>query len=70
MARMKVNKEVGMFIAHNGWVVVRHLELETDTWRYLGGEGVHLSAVGIDLWSLGLQDGIQRAVLVWWRAQV
>lgn len=34
-ARSKVNKEVGRFIARNGGVVVRHFELEIDTWRYL-----------------------------------
>lgn len=37
---------------------------------YLRGDGVHFNAVGIDLWSWGLQDGIERAVLVWRRAQV
>lgn len=69
-ARIKINKEVGRFFTRNGGFVVRHRELEVDTWRYLRGDGVHLNAVGIDLWSLGLQDGIQRAVRVWRQAQV
>lgn len=69
-ARIKVNKEVGRFIARNGGVVVRHAELEIDTWLYLRGDRVHLNGVGIHSWSLGLQEGIQRAVLVWWWAQV
>lgn len=64
-ARIKVNKEVGRFIVRNGGFVVRHRELEVDTWRYLRSDGVHLNAVGIDLWSLGLQDGVQRAVRFW-----
>lgn len=64
-ARIKLNKEVGRFVCRNGGLVVRHLELEVDTWRYLRDDGVHLNAVGIDLWALGLQDGIQRALRVW-----
>lgn len=55
-ARVKVTKEVGRFIARNGGVVVRHREQEVDTWRYLRSDGVHLNAVGMDLWSLCLQD--------------
>lgn len=50
-ARIKVNKEVGRFIARNGGVVVRHAELEVDTGLYIRGDGLHLIAVGIDLWS-------------------
>ncbi|CAI9602129.1 unnamed protein product, partial [Staurois parvus] len=61
-ARIKVNREVGRFFSHHGGLVVWHLELEVDTWRYLRCDGVHLNAVGTDLWSLDLQDGIQRAV--------
>lgn len=64
-ARVKVTKEVGRFIARNGGVVVRHRDLEVDTWHYLRSDGVHLNAVGMDLWSLGLQDGIQRALHFW-----
>lgn len=59
MARIKVNKEVSMFIACNSGAVVRYLELKINIWRYLRGDGVHINAVGIDLWALGLQDGIQ-----------
>ena len=64
-ARVKVNKEVGRFFVRNGGLVVRHRELEVDTWRYLRRDGGHLNEVGIDLWALGLQEGIQRALRVW-----
>ena len=64
-ARRKVNCDVGRFMARNGGLVARHLDLEEDTWRYLRGDGVHLNAVGIVLWFLGLQDGIERALRVW-----
>ncbi|CAI9572705.1 unnamed protein product, partial [Staurois parvus] len=47
-ARIKVNREVGRFFSHHGGLVVRHLELEVDTWRYLRCDGVHLNAVGTD----------------------
>lgn len=69
-SRIKVNKEVGKFISRNGGIVIRHWELEVDTWMYLRGDGVHLNPVGIDLWALGLEDGIRRALLVWLQAQV
>lgn len=64
-ARKKVNRDVSRFVVKNGGLAIRHLELEVDTWRYLRGDGVHLHAVGIDMWTLGLQDGIQRALRVW-----
>ena len=64
-ARRKINRDVGRFMARNGGLVVRHMELEEETWGYLRGDGVHLTSVGIDMWFLGLQDGIQRAIRVW-----
>lgn len=64
-ARVKVNKEVSRFVMRNGGVTIRHRELEVDTWRYLRSDGVHLTEVGTDLWALGLQDGVQRALRVW-----
>lgn len=69
-ARVKVNKEVGRFIVRNGGLVIRHLEMESDTWKFLKGDRVHLTAVGTDLWFLGLEDGLQRAFHVWRGAQV
>ncbi|XP_073466908.1 uncharacterized protein [Aquarana catesbeiana] len=64
-ARVKVNKEVSKFVMRNGGVTIRHRELEVDTWRYLRSDGVHLNDVGTDLWALGLQEGVQRALRVW-----
>lgn len=61
--RIKVNKEMGRFIVRNGGIVVRHRELKVETYWYLRGDGVHLNAVGIDLWCLGLEDGVQWALL-------
>ncbi|CAI9539450.1 unnamed protein product, partial [Staurois parvus] len=40
-AQIMVNREVGRFFSHHGGLVVRHLELEADTWRYLRCDGVH-----------------------------
>lgn len=64
-ARREINREVSKFMVKNGGLAIRHLELEFETWRYLRRDGVHLNDVGIDLWALGLQDGIQRAIWVW-----
>lgn len=63
-ARVKANKEIGRFVLRNGGLVTRHLDLETDTWRFLRGDGVHLNSVDTDLWFLGLDDGLQRALRV------
>lgn len=65
-----MNKKVGRFIVRNGGLVIRHLDLETDTWQFLRGDGVHLNAVGTDLWLLGLEDGLQQAFRVWRGTQV
>ncbi|XP_040183677.1 uncharacterized protein LOC120916805 [Rana temporaria] len=64
-ARVKVNKEVGRFVVRNGGLVVRHRELEEETWRFLRSDGVHLNPIGIDLWALGLEEGVRRALSVW-----
>ncbi|XP_040216656.1 uncharacterized protein LOC120946033 [Rana temporaria] len=69
-ARIKVNREVGRFVVQQGGIAVRHSDLEVETWRYLRGDGVHLNPIGIDLWALGLEEGVRRAFLVWRRAQV
>ncbi|XP_077319008.1 uncharacterized protein LOC143974648 [Lithobates pipiens] len=63
--RIRVNKVVGRFVVKNGGLVIRHRELESNVGLYLRRDGVHLTDVGIDLWSLGLQGGIQTALRVW-----
>ncbi|CAJ0940127.1 unnamed protein product [Ranitomeya imitator] len=63
-ARIKVNRAVAKFVVKNGGLFVRHLELEQGGVDFLLGDGVHLNAVGTDLWSLDLQNGIERAIAV------
>lgn len=60
-ARVKVNKEVGHFVKWNGGVVVRHCDFEECPDEFLWGDGVHLNNIGIDLWSLNLQGGLETA---------
>lgn len=69
-ARIKINKEMRRFVMCNGGFVVRHHDLKVDTWRYLQSYGVHLNAIGTDLWILGIQDGIQKALYLWRGLQV
>lgn len=64
-ARVKVNKAVTKFFVRNRGLAVHHRELEEETCRFLRSDGVHLNAIDLDLWQLGLQDGVQRAVRVW-----
>lgn len=60
----RMNKKVDRFVTHDGGLVNRHLELEVDTQWYIQGD-VHLNAVSTDMWSLGLQEGVQRVLCVW-----
>lgn len=64
-ARIKVNKAAAKFFVRNGGLAVRHRDLEEETWRFLRADGVHLNAIGLDLWQLALQDGVHRAFRVW-----
>lgn len=64
-ARAKLNRAVSRFVARNGGLVVRHKELEEADPELLRSDGVHLNAIGLDLWTLGLQEGIERALEVW-----
>ncbi|CAJ0933156.1 unnamed protein product [Ranitomeya imitator] len=61
-ARIKVNKAVSRFMARNGEVVVRHINLESGTGGYWRLDGVHLNAVGTDMWCLAIQEGIETAL--------
>ena len=61
----RVNKVLGRFVAKHGGLVVRHRELELNVGLYLLMDGVHLTDVDTDLWVLGVQEGIQRALRVW-----
>ncbi|XP_056407256.1 uncharacterized protein LOC130298351 isoform X2 [Hyla sarda] len=64
-ARVKLNKEVGRFVRRNGGIVVRHTDLEGEPWEFLDPDGIHLNDIGMDLWALALQGGIELALRVW-----
>ncbi|XP_044124486.1 uncharacterized protein LOC122919488 [Bufo gargarizans] len=64
-ARAKLNKEVGRFVRRQGGLVVRHQELEAASAQFLRADGVHLNELGIDMWALGIQEGLELALKVW-----
>lgn len=64
-ARIKVNKAIGLFMARNGAVVVRHRALEDGKGAFWGSDGEHLNGVGYDIWNLALQEGIETALRMW-----
>ncbi|XP_066441042.1 uncharacterized protein [Eleutherodactylus coqui] len=68
-ARIKVNREVSRFVVRNGGVAVRHIDLEKGAGNYWRGDGVHLNEIGTDLWLEGIQEGIERALVLWGAAQ-
>lgn len=64
-ARVKINRAMGRFMARNGGIAVRHLDLEAGTGEFWITDGVHLNGVGMDIWSLALQGAIETALRMW-----
>lgn len=64
-ARAKLNRAVGRFVARNGGIVVRHKDLEVVDDSLLLTDGAHLNPIGLDIWMLGLQEGIEQALRLW-----
>lgn len=64
-ARVKLNRSIGQFIARNGGLVIRHRELEEVDPALMHTDGVHLNPIGIDMWTMGIKDGIERALRLW-----
>lgn len=53
-------------MAQNGGIVVRHKDLEVADPAFLRPDGVHLNAIGLNLWNLGTKGSIERALHLWW----
>lgn len=64
-ARAKLNRSIGRFIARNGGIVVRHKDLEIVDDSLFWTDGEHLNFIGLDIWMLGIQEGIERALGLW-----
>lgn len=41
------------------WTCVKHFDLELGQGIFLANDGVLLNAVGMDLWALGIQEGVE-----------
>ncbi|OCT78430.1 hypothetical protein XELAEV_18029527mg [Xenopus laevis] len=63
-SRRKLNQLLSVFIRRSGGVVVRHKDLERAVPGHYRRDGVHLSNVGLDLFNLGLGDGVERAAFL------
>ncbi|KAM8924600.1 uncharacterized protein RCH25_009300 [Pelodytes ibericus] len=60
--RVKFNKQISKFVLGVGGVTIRHRVFETDAAMYFRSDGVHLTEVGLDLFNLALQDGLEQAI--------
>lgn len=60
--RRKVNAQVSKFVRRIGGVVVRHRDLEGNNTDLLRRDGVHLNEIGMDIFNLGLQRGVEQAL--------
>ncbi|XP_041439528.1 uncharacterized protein LOC121400458 isoform X2 [Xenopus laevis] len=61
-SRGKVNKLLSIFIRKSGGIVVRHRDLENKTKSCFSTDGVHLSDIGMALFTLAIAEGIERAL--------
>ncbi|KAM3912126.1 uncharacterized protein RB166_014636 [Leptodactylus fuscus] len=63
-ARRVLNIRVSKFVKSLGGVTVRHLELEGENEKLLLKDGVHLNAIGTDIFLSGIRDGLERALVL------
>ncbi|OCT91585.1 hypothetical protein XELAEV_18014644mg [Xenopus laevis] len=61
-SRGKVNKLMASFVRKCGGIVVRHQDLEDKRPDYYIEDGVHLSGLGLDFFTLAIVEGIERAL--------
>lgn len=60
--RRRVNHAVSRYVRSLGGFVVRHRELEGENAALMRRDGVHLTPVGLDIFNLGLQSGVEQAL--------
>lgn len=58
-----VNSRMSRFVWYRGGVVVRHRELEGDR-SLLEDDGVYPNPIGLDIFLLGLRDGVEQALFL------
>ncbi|KAM4020116.1 uncharacterized protein ACNLHF_000667 isoform 3-T3 [Anomaloglossus baeobatrachus] len=63
--RIKVNKKITKFVLENGGVAIRHQMLENTKEQFWRDDKVHLNDIGLDIWMLGIQEGVERAIKLW-----
>ncbi|XP_040200106.1 uncharacterized protein LOC120932066 [Rana temporaria] len=64
--RKRINRAMYKFMPQIGGLSYRHVDLEGGFTGLYRQDGVHLSDVGIDIFNLGLQYGIEQAAEVGW----
>ncbi|KAM8945982.1 interleukin-17C [Pelodytes ibericus] len=60
--RVKVNKHISKFVLSVGGIAIRHRVFERDAAIYFRSDGVHITEVGLDLFNLALQEGVEQAI--------
>ncbi|KAE8628505.1 hypothetical protein XENTR_v10000053 [Xenopus tropicalis] len=63
--RRKLNHTIDKFAKQRHIQVYRHHELEDAEEGLFHDDGVHLSPIGLDIFNTGLQNAIEKALLVW-----
>ena len=62
--RKRVNRAMEKYMPTIGGLSYRHIDLEGGVPGFYRSDGVHLSEIGLDLFNLGLQSGIEMAAVV------
>lgn len=63
-ARRAVNARISRFVRARAGVAIRHSLLENVEDGVLSDDGVHLTDIGCDIFLSGLQDGVERALVL------
>ncbi|OCT68209.1 hypothetical protein XELAEV_18039505mg [Xenopus laevis] len=62
--RITINREIARYVKGKGEIVVKHKDIEFQD-DLLREDGAHLNKFGLDLFNLGLQEGLEKALAVW-----
>ncbi|XP_073431917.1 uncharacterized protein [Dendrobates tinctorius] len=63
-SRRKINSKMAKFVKENFGIVVHHHNLEENISPLLRPDGVHLTDIGLDMFLLNLQDGVEQALMM------
>ncbi|OCT74340.1 hypothetical protein XELAEV_18033309mg [Xenopus laevis] len=62
--RITINREMSHYVRGKGAIVIRHKDIEFQD-DLLREDGVHLNKFGLEIFNVGIQEALEKALLVW-----